>query len=329
MSDDTAPATAASLGTEVARLSEFLGKPLETLYKVGGLVLVFVFIGFFSMLVGYLYESHLSSWLFIIGASITFFCIALFGYGQVYIPAKGQQLIRENEDLIDTVQEVAINLTDTISALQSFMFKHSEQVATILETAAPFLANLPLVCALDFSRAQNVNRFIVETTERSREVVDDVRKALVTCDASKLKEYASELETLRASLRDALSRGVTTVAVVSTRDLAQSFQDVFLQYTETIADGNAQALSHLSQIETVLEAACHLPVVGSSLERIGGKRALAKTADVRRVMEKSQSATENLRLAVSTGDLVGVQNALKEVIEVGEQIKRLRGVHTP
>jgi hypothetical protein len=45
-------------------------------------------------------------------------------------------------------------------------------------------------------------------------------------------------------------------------------------------------------------------------------------------MEKSQNATENLRLAVSAGDLAGVQDSLKQVTEVGEQIKLLRGVHT-
>jgi hypothetical protein len=328
MSNDAAPAIAANPGSEVARLSESLGKPLESLYKAGGFALVFVFVGLLSMLIGYLHRNDLSNWFFGIGVLITFFCVALFGFGQVYVPVKARRLIRENEELIDSIQEVAIKLTDTVSALQSLMFKHSEQISAVLESAAPVLANLPLIGAIDFSRAQNVNRFIVNSTEKSREVIHDVRNALVVCDIGKLKEYGMELENLRASLRDALSQEVITANVVSARNLAQSLQGVFLQYTEAIASANAQALSHLSQVEAILEAACRLPIVGNSLERIGGKRALETTVGIRRVMENSQSATENLRLAVSAGDLAGVQDSLKQVTELGDQIKLLRGVHT-
>src|SRR2546426_625498 len=315
MSKEAGAALTGGPGSEIVRLSESLGKPLEALYRAGGLALVFVFVGLLSMLVGYLYTNNLSNWFFGIGAAITFLCMAFFGFGQVVVPMKARRLIRENEELIDSVQTVAIKLTDTVSALQSLMFKHSEQVANVLEAATPLLANLPLIGALDLSRAQNVNRFIVDTTEKSRQIIHDVRNAVVTCDASKLKEYASELESLRTSLNNALSREVTALNVVSAQNLAQSLHDVLLQYTQMMADANLLAHSCLSKVETVLEGVRRFPLIGDALERIGGKQALATTADLRHLIEKSQSATENLHRAVSSSDLVGVQNSLKEIIE--------------
>src|SRR5687768_16406479 len=100
-----------TLGTEVTRLSESISKPLERLFQVGGFALVFVFVGFLSMLVGYLNKTDLSVWFFGIGALIVFACLCLFLFSQFYGPIKAGRLLRENKELLDSVQDMAIKLT--------------------------------------------------------------------------------------------------------------------------------------------------------------------------------------------------------------------------
>jgi len=74
-----------TLSTEVIKLSESISKPLERLFQVGGLALVFIFVGFLSMLVGYLNKTDLSGWFFGIGALIVFACLCLFMFSQFYV----------------------------------------------------------------------------------------------------------------------------------------------------------------------------------------------------------------------------------------------------
>jgi hypothetical protein len=62
--DNETKPSSLTLSSEVTKLSETISKPIERLFQVGGLALVFVFIGFLSMLFGYFNKAELSGWVF-------------------------------------------------------------------------------------------------------------------------------------------------------------------------------------------------------------------------------------------------------------------------
>jgi hypothetical protein len=312
-------------GAGAVQLSEYLAKPLENLYKTGGLALVFVFVGLISMMAAFAYKSDLSNWMFGVGTAITFVCVGVFYFNQVYGPIKVRKVVRENKELIDSFQTVAIRLTDTIAGLQSLMFKHSEQVAEILEAAAPVLADLPMIGKAAFSQTQNVNALIVKTTEAGKKVIEDVRTALVTCDATKLREYASELEHLRTTLREALSKQASVPCLSTARDLAVTLQESVSSYMAIVDDVNARAADFVALIDRVLSAACRLPIVGVMIEQLGGRTALEKAAEFRTDLDRFKSTTANLRLGISGRDPAALRVCLHDMKAVAVQFERLRG----
>ncbi len=194
-------------------------------------------------------------------------------------------------------------------------------MAEILEAAAPVLAGLPVIGEAGFSHTQNVNDLIVKTTEAGKQVIEDVRTALVTCDATKLREYASELEHFRTPLLEALSTEVSG-PYLST---AVALQELILTYTAVVDDVNARAADFVAQIDGVLNAACRLPLVRGSIEQLGGRTALEKAAEFRTVLDRVKSTTANLRLGISKRDPAALRVCLQDMEAVAVQFKRLRG----
>ncbi|HEU0015075.1 MAG TPA: hypothetical protein VFQ45_15405 [Longimicrobium sp.] len=309
-SADPAEPAAASAAAEV-RLADSLSRPLEALYRAGGLALVFVFVGLLSMIVAFLRETRLSPWLFGVGAGITLLCIVVFAAGQVYGPIHARRLVRENEELLNSVQEVAIRLTDTVAGLQSLMFKHSEQVARALEAVAPLLSQLPGLAGLAFRNAQDVNAVIVATTEGSKEIIEDVKTALVRCDAGKLRDYVAELDQLRVQLKEALSAGGAGpgTALATTRATMAAVPQALQQYTEVMLAYNGSALSYLSRIEGLVSSVCEVPVLGAQLRQRGGGSVLEMVAGLRRRIESVQEPTLALHAFLTGADPSGLERS--------------------
>jgi cytochrome c biogenesis protein CcdA len=90
------------------KFSDTLTASFTNLYRVGGLVLVFIFIGVITMSFGNLYNSALSKWIFGVGAIITLCCLGLFLYGQLRGPVQAARLRRDNKETLDAMQGIAL-----------------------------------------------------------------------------------------------------------------------------------------------------------------------------------------------------------------------------
>ena len=179
------------------------------MYRVGGFALVFIFTGVIAMLVGNFYKSELSSWIFGIGAFLTIVCLGLFVYTQLQGPVKASRLVRENKEMIDAVQEVALELTRTTGAVQALTFKHIKQVDKIIDSTVPFLAMIPTVGKKleesGLADARNVSKVIVDISTQAETLIQDVESALVNADAKKLRSYSKELKKITKILRETLA----------------------------------------------------------------------------------------------------------------------------
>ena len=309
-------------GTEILRLSDSISRPLEKLFKVGGLGLVFIFVGFLAMLVGYSYKTELSRWLFGVGASIVFSCLCLFLFAQIAGPIKAGRLLRENKQLIDSVQEMGIRLTESLGDVQSLMFKHYEHVGRLLEIASPVLSELPLFADTDFSNTHNVNKIIVEATQKSQAVIGDLRDALITCNISNLRKYTEDLKRIQASIKDALKKeSAITNKLKAYKDNVLGFRHEAIDYLETLNSINATTIDNIRLINTSLSLIIKLPVIGRTLDANGISQSLRFSQTLLNTLSQIQSANKNLISSLSTGEIESARLCLHNLKSIADILR--------
>ena len=187
-------------------LSEAIFGPVTRAYKAGGFGLAFLALGAFLMLAAFFLPAGGVSGGVVAGTGfmlILLVCL-LFLMKDVLPLFRAQRRIRENRDLIDAVQAIALQMTDVASDLQSLAFKHASDVSEVMREARPLLRRVPLIGTFADSelitRADDLSSAIVEYTGSAKKIITDVEHALVSSDARLLKKYAAELDTLRAGV---------------------------------------------------------------------------------------------------------------------------------
>lgn len=320
--EDTGKIPTNTLSTEVTKLSESISKSLEKLFQVGGLALVFIFVGFLSMLIGYLNKTDLSGWFFGAGASLVFACLCLFVFSQLYGPIKAGRLLKENKELIDSVQDMTIKLTESLSDIQALMFKHIEQVGRIIEAAAPLLSEVSLFSKVDFSNTLNINRIIVDATNKSQKIINDVRQALITCKVKNLRQYSEDLVKIKQSLKEALRKQETIKnKIVNYKEMLDDLWQCLLEYTESINFVNTQAINYLTKVDSALITVRKIPFVSESA-------VLSKTQtfsnEVREVLTKTQEANNNLQTALNENNVESLKNCIQSLKEINAYFRKLK-----
>jgi hypothetical protein len=192
------------------RFSESFAATLTKLYKVGGLALVFVFIGSLTMIVAHLHGGSLSPWLFATGAVITLICLATFVYFQIKGPGRALALAHENKALLDSLQDVALESTRAVGAVQAYAFKHIEKVDQVLQALSPLLLSIPPLKKkleeLGLADARNTSKAVVDSIVGLEHLITQLEEALEQADASKFKAISQDLEALTRNLRQALAQ---------------------------------------------------------------------------------------------------------------------------
>tara|TARA_Y100001963_G_C6635208_1_gene378246 strand:+ start:86 stop:643 length:558 start_codon:yes stop_codon:yes gene_type:complete len=170
---------------------------MDKLYKTGGFALAFGFAGIISMIFANLPGLTLPSELFVVGAILTISCFLFFVYTHFQGTRKAKAEIDENKPLIDAVQDVSLQVTELISVIQAYSFKNLSKIHNTLEVACPIIEGLPVVGAKakewGLNDAAKISGLIVDTTENTKNLVLDLKVALVNADLKKLKNYSSEL----------------------------------------------------------------------------------------------------------------------------------------
>lgn len=197
-------------GSEVTRLSDSLTNSFTRLYRIGGLALVFVFIGTLTMLTGHLFPGALPGPIFAIGALVTIVCLVFFLYTQVQGPLRAVKAIRDNEETIDALQDVSLELTRFAWAIQSFTFKHVQKINKAVQIIYPLVVDVPIigprVKELGLEDVRSVSELIVETTTGSEAVIRDVESALINSDFRVLKKYSKDIKSLVGVLKQSLAQ---------------------------------------------------------------------------------------------------------------------------
>ncbi len=200
------------MSVPVEMVSDSLSLGLSKIFRVGGLTLTFLYVGALLILVGALLPREGFSLLLAILGFLMIVAVGILFYVKEIRPVmRAQRLTKEKKKIIDAVQSAAIELTDLAKGLQALAFKNAEMVGSVvaqLEAIRPLVRLVPklggIVDSEPVKRTEELSRLIVETTRDAEQVIDDLRKALITSDPRLLTPYVKELRSLTKGIDDLL-----------------------------------------------------------------------------------------------------------------------------
>jgi hypothetical protein len=194
----------------VKSLSDTIMEPITKAYRVGGFGLAFLLLGALLMLTATLIARGVLSY-FLGGAGLVLILLPCYFFYQKEVRpiSQAHKAVLENKDMIDAVQATALSMTELTLSLEALAFKHADQVVKALDVARPQIRALPLVGQLAdqpaLVRADRLSRVIVSTTVSVKEVVTDLRIALISSDPRPLRRHLKNVQDLQSRVTELLA----------------------------------------------------------------------------------------------------------------------------
>jgi hypothetical protein len=119
------------------------------------------------------------------------------------------RMINENKEMIDSIQEVALGLTDAMGTLHTLTVKYAGIANAILDALLPIVKNLPIIPKKVTDLLVNleaITQKIIDNSQKTSKTITDVNSGLKTGDVSKLKGHANELKSLTNTLNTILPK---------------------------------------------------------------------------------------------------------------------------
>lgn len=114
-----------------------------------------------------------------------------------------ERMINEHKDMIDAIQEVAINLTDAMGGLHTLTVKYAGIANSILDVLLPIAKSMPIIPKNATELLVNleaVTQKIIDGSAKTSRTITDVNAGLKAGDAAKLKGHANELKSMTNAL---------------------------------------------------------------------------------------------------------------------------------
>jgi hypothetical protein len=195
------------------RLSDKLSGSIAKLYKIGGLGLVFIFIGVLTMIFAFIYpKSTFSIPLFVIGSLLVTTSFVLFVLIRLKALLPAKRTLLDNKETIDEIQDLAITLTKLTYNTQSYCFKNIDKIKgtvdSVIPIVKPFLGEKAQKVVL---KIEDVSSGIVEYSEAIERVIADTKEALEKGDFKILSKYRNQVDDINKKLQLALKKTVVFI----------------------------------------------------------------------------------------------------------------------
>lgn len=119
------------------------------------------------------------------------------------------KIIEQHKGMIDSIQEIALELTTSIGTLHTLTVKYARTANQILDVLLPILKNLPLI-------PKNVMQMLINLEATTQKIIDneastartitDVSAGLRTGDVKKIQGHAGQLQAVTRTLTDILPK---------------------------------------------------------------------------------------------------------------------------
>jgi hypothetical protein len=112
-------------------------------------------------------------------------------------------MIEEHKSMIDSVQEVALELTNSIGTLHTLTVKYAGIANSILDGLLPLAKGLPIFPKNILEmliNLESITQKIIDTNVSTAKTISDVQTGLKTGDVSKIKGHAADLQNVTRQL---------------------------------------------------------------------------------------------------------------------------------
>lgn len=119
------------------------------------------------------------------------------------------KMINQHKDMIDSIQDVGIQLTGAIGSLHAVTVKYAGMANSVLDTLLPLMKNFPMVPPKLVELAtmmEKVTQDIIDNSQTTAKTISDVNSGLRTGDVNRLKAHSGELQKLTKNLTDMVSK---------------------------------------------------------------------------------------------------------------------------
>ncbi len=113
------------------------------------------------------------------------------------------KIIEQHKEMIDSIQEIAIELTSSIGSLHALTVKYARISNNILDTLLPIAKSLPIIPknVTDLLVSlESITQKIIDNESSTTKTITDVRAGLNTGDINKIKGHAGQLQSVTKTL---------------------------------------------------------------------------------------------------------------------------------
>lgn len=119
------------------------------------------------------------------------------------------KIIQENKQTLDAVQDIGLELTNTVSAFEQAAVRYIKMIDGFFDTVVPVLKNIPLIPANIValaSEAQTLAQSVLDACTGAEKIIADVQFSLNNADVTKLKAHTGDLQNLSKNLQAAVAK---------------------------------------------------------------------------------------------------------------------------
>lgn len=113
------------------------------------------------------------------------------------------QMINQHKGMIDTIQEVALELTSAIGTLNSLTVRYAGKANEILDILLPIMKKVPLIPDKIEDLLVQLEKWtqkIIDNDETTTRTIADVQLGLRTGNVTKLQEHSQDLQKITRTL---------------------------------------------------------------------------------------------------------------------------------
>ena len=119
------------------------------------------------------------------------------------------RMIQDHKNMIDTIQEIALELTNSIGSLHTLTVKYAGVANSILDGLLPIAKGLPIIpknILQMLINLESMTQKIIDNQAATTRTITDVQSGLRTGDVNKIKGHAGALQNVTRTLTAILPR---------------------------------------------------------------------------------------------------------------------------
>lgn len=117
------------------------------------------------------------------------------------------KMIEEHKTMIDAIQDIALDLTNSIGTLHKLTVKYAGIANNILDGLLPIVRNLPIIPKKIVDMLVNlesITQKIIDNNVQTSKTISDVQFGLRTGDVNKIKGHTGQLQNVTNALKSIL-----------------------------------------------------------------------------------------------------------------------------